>query len=53
VNETVIQVNGQRHWLYAAVNTTMNKILHVRLFQTRSQLTLLFLRKLQHKQQVE
>jgi transposase-like protein len=54
IDETVIRVNDQRHWLYAAVDPTTNKILHVRLFQTRTtQLTLLFLRELQHKQQVE
>jgi transposase-like protein len=50
VDETVIQVNDQRHWLYAAVDPTTNEILHVRLFQTRkTQLTLLFLRELQQK----
>ena len=54
VDETVIQVNDQRHWLYAAVDPTTNEILHIRLFQTRTtQLTLLFLRELQQKQQVE
>jgi len=54
VDETVIQVNDQRHWLYAAVDPTTNEILHVRLFQTRTtQLTLLFLRELQQQQQVE
>jgi transposase-like protein len=54
VDETVIRVNDERHWLYAAVDPTTNKILHVRLFQTRTtQLTLLFLRELQQKQQVE
>jgi transposase-like protein len=54
VDETVIQVNGQRHWLYAAVDPATNEILHVRLFQTRTtQLTLLVLRELQQQQQVE
>ena len=54
VDETVIQVNDQRHWLYAAVDPTTNEVLQVRLFQTRTtQLTLLFLRELQHTQQVE
>jgi transposase-like protein len=43
----MIQRNDQRHWLYAAVDPTTNKILHVRLFKTRTtQLTLLFLREL-------
>jgi len=35
VNETVIQVNDQRHWLYAAVDPETNHLLHVRLFHTR------------------
>ncbi|WP_380675878.1 IS6 family transposase [Salinigranum sp. GCM10025319] len=53
VDETVIRVNGQRHWLYAAVDPDTNQFLHVRLFQTRTtQLTLLFLRELREKQQV-
>jgi transposase-like protein len=51
VDETVIQVNDQRHWLYAAVDTTTNKIFHMRLSQTlKTQLTLLFLRELQQNQ---
>ena len=54
VDETVIQVNDQRHWLFAAVNPDTNEILHSRLFQTRTtQLTMLFLRELQQKQPVE
>ncbi|WP_380676781.1 IS6 family transposase [Salinigranum sp. GCM10025319] len=53
VDETVIRVNGQRHWLYAAVDPDTNKFLHVRLFQTRTtQLTVLFLRELREKQQL-
>lgn len=53
VDETVIRVNGQRHWLFAAVDPHTNQFLHVRLFQTRTtQLTLLFLRELREKQQV-
>ncbi len=53
VDETLIRVNGQRHWLYAAVDPDTNQFLHVRLFQTRTtQLTLLFLRELHEKQQV-
>ncbi|MXR40775.1 IS6 family transposase [Halobaculum sp. WSA2] len=54
VDETVIQINDERHWLYAAVDPGTNEFLHVRLFQTRTtQLTVLFLRKLREKQQVE
>ncbi|WP_380679818.1 IS6 family transposase [Salinigranum sp. GCM10025319] len=53
VDETVIRVNGQRHWLYAAVDPDTNQFLHVRLFQTRTtQLTMLFLRELREKQQL-
>jgi putative transposase len=53
VDETVIRVNGQRHWLYAAVDPDTNQFLHVRLFQTRTtQLTMLFLRELREKQHV-
>ena len=48
VDETVIQVNDERRWLYAAVDPETNKFLHVRLFPTRTtQLTVLFLRELQ------
>ena len=54
VDETVIQINDQRRWLYAAVDPQTNEFLHVRLFQTRAtQLTVLFLRELREKQQVE
>ena len=50
VDETVIQVNGERRWLYAAVDPETNKFLHVRLFPTRTtQLTVLFLRELQRR----
>ena len=48
VDEAVIQMNDERHWLYAAVDSETNKSLHVRLFPTRTtQLTVLFLRELQ------
>jgi putative transposase len=54
VDETVIQVNDQRHWLYAAVDPATNEILYVRLFQTwTTQLTVLFLRELREQQQIE
>jgi putative transposase len=53
VGEPVISVNGQRHWLYAAVGPETNQFLHVRLFQTRTtELTVLFLRELREKQQL-
>jgi len=54
VDETVIQVNDERHWLFTAVDPDTNEILHERLFQTRTtQLTVLFLRELREQQQVE
>ena len=44
VDETIIQVNDERRWLYAAVDPETNKFLHVRLFPTRmTQLTVLSL----------
>lgn len=40
----MIQVNDERYWLYAAVNPATNRLLHVRLFPTRTQaLTEMFL----------
>ena len=53
VDETLIRVNGQRHWLYAAVDPDTNQFLHVRLFQTRTtQFTVLFLREVHEKWQI-
>ena len=50
VDETVIQLNDERHWLYAAVDPATNEFLHVRLFQTRTtERTMLFLRELREK----
>ena len=48
VDETVIQVNDERRWLYAAIDPETNEFLHARLFPTRTtQLTILFLQELQ------
>ena len=48
IDETVIQVNNERRWLYAAVDLGTNEFPHVRLFPTRkTQLTVLFLREFQ------
>jgi putative transposase len=50
VEETVIQRNDERHWLYAAVDPETNQFLHVRLFQTRTtERTMLFLRELKEQ----
>ena len=34
LDETVIRINGQQFWLYAAVDPDTNKFLHIRLFTT-------------------
>jgi len=34
VDETVIRIDGQQYWLYAAVNPNSNEFLHIRLFPT-------------------
>ena len=48
VDETVIQVNDERRWLYATVGPEANKFPHVQLFLTRAtRLTVPFLRELQ------
>jgi len=53
VNKTVIQVNDQRYWLYAAVDPDTNEFRHVRLFPTRTiVLTKQFLQELTEKHDV-
>jgi putative transposase len=53
LDETVIRINGQQFWLYAAVDPDTNKFLHVRLFATTTTtLTQQFLRGLQQKHDV-
>jgi transposase-like protein len=53
LDETVIQLNDQRYWLYAAVDPDTNEFLHVRLFPTRTiVLTKQFLQELQEKHNV-
>ncbi|SFQ20912.1 DDE domain-containing protein [Halolamina pelagica] len=37
VDETVIQLNDERFWLYAAVDSDTNRLLHVKLSPTRNQ----------------
>lgn len=54
LDETVIQLNDEQWWLYAAVDPTTNRILHVRLFPTRSTpVTKTFLQELREKHDVE
>ena len=53
LDETVIRINGQQFWLYAAVDPDTNKFLHVRLFTTTATaLTQQFLWELQQKHDV-
>jgi transposase-like protein len=53
LDETVIRVNDEQYWLYAAVDPETNKILHIRLFPTyTTALTELFLRELREKHDV-
>ena len=54
VDETMIRINGQQFWLYAAVDPTTNEFLHVRLYTTTTTaLTERFLRELRKKHDVE
>ena len=54
VDETVIRINDQQFWLYAAANPATNEILHLRLFSTTTTaLTEMFLKELQQKHDVE
>ena len=54
VDETVIQLDDGRRWLYAAVDPETNQFLHVRLFATRiTQLTVLFVCELRDQQHVD
>ncbi|ELZ21139.1 transposase [Halosimplex carlsbadense 2-9-1] len=54
LDETVIRINDQQFWLYAAADPETNDLLHVRLFSTTTKaLTEICLRELQHKHDVE
>jgi putative transposase len=54
VDETMIRINDQQYWLYAAVNPKTNELLHVRLFSaTTTALTQIFLRELRQKHDVD
>jgi transposase-like protein len=54
VDETVIQLNNERFWLYAAVDPASNRLLHVKLFPTRNQtITKMFLTELREKYLVD
>ena len=54
VDETVIQLNSEQYWLYAAVNPDTNRLLHVRLYPTRTNaISSMFLSELREKHQVD
>ncbi|MBV0926238.1 IS6 family transposase [Halomicroarcula limicola] len=54
LDETVIRINDEQFWLYAAADPQTNQLLHVRLFSTTTTaLTEIFLRELQQKHDVE
>jgi transposase-like protein len=54
VDETVIQLDTDQYWLYAAVDPATNNLLHVRLFPTRTMaLTSMFLSELREKHHVD
>jgi len=54
LDETVIRINDQQFWLYAAADPDTNDLLHLRLFATTTTvLTEIFLRELRQKHNVE
>ena len=54
LDETVIRINDQQYWLYAAANPETNELLHIRLYSTTTTaLTEMFLQELREKHDVE
>ncbi|WP_436903776.1 IS6 family transposase [Halovenus halobia] len=54
VDETVIRINNQQYWLYAAADPDTNELPHLRLFSTTTTaLTEIFLRELRQRRNVE
>ncbi|GGL65107.1 IS6 family transposase [Halocalculus aciditolerans] len=54
VDETVIQLDDERFWLYTAVDPATNRLLHVKLAPTRNQaITEMFLAELRDKHLVD
>ncbi|QCC57181.1 IS6 family transposase (plasmid) [Natrinema thermotolerans] len=54
LDETVIRIDNQQYWLYAAVAPKSNELLHIRLFSTTTTaLTELFSQELTEKHDVE
>ena len=53
VDETVIRINDERHWLYAAVDPDQTNSSTSTVSNEKTQLTMLHLREFREKQQVE
>ena len=54
LDESVIRINDQQYWLYAAIDPATNKFLHIRLFATyTTALTEIFLGELREKHDVD
>ena len=54
VDETVIQLNSEQYWLYAAVVSDTNRLLHVRLYPTRTNaISSMYLSELRENHQVD
>jgi len=54
LDETVVKIDEERYWLYAAVVPDTNRILHIKLYSARNHgVTKQFLRELQEKHEVE
>ncbi len=54
VDETVIQLNDQRYWLYAAVDPDSNEFLHVKLETSQNRgLSAIFFRELRQRHDVD
>ncbi|WP_181686288.1 IS6 family transposase [Halorhabdus salina] len=54
LDETVIRINDQRYWLYAAADPKTNELLHIQLYSTTTTaLTEMFLQELREKHDVD
>ena len=54
LDETSIQINDEQFWLFAAVDPATNRLLHVRLFATRTTaMTAMFLAELREKHRID
>jgi len=54
LDETVVKVNGERYWLYGAVDVETGKALHVELYPARNTIyTKIFLLELKEKYEID